>query len=210
MPLNDLGYAMRIMRRAPLFTAAVASTVALNLPDFGASVLNFLSRRAPTHTLEHLAAVGFNAVTLSGNGEPEQLSGNRISPALVRMLVSHPWRAGRFAGDEEKPGVAPVASARDCGSGAGARQCAAVALLIATIGVYGGMAYSVNRRTRDIGLRMALGARSGSVPRLIAGEGMTVVLAGIGIGLIGGLAWIGRSPAWFSVSHRRHRAPTPR
>jgi putative ABC transport system permease protein len=65
---------------------------------------------------------------------------------------------------------------------------AAVALLIAAIGIYGVLAYSVNQRTREIGLRMALGATPRGVLQLILGEGMRVVLIGIGIGLAGGLA----------------------
>src|SRR5207249_3296815 len=69
---------------------------------------------------------------------------------------------------------------------------AAVALLIAAIGIYGVLAYSVNQRTREIGLRMALGAQPGGVLRLVVGEGMTVVMIGIGIGLLGGLA-LGRA-----------------
>jgi putative ABC transport system permease protein len=62
------------------------------------------------------------------------------------------------------------------------------ALLIATIGIYGVLAYSVNQRTREIGLRMALGATPGNVLRLIVGEGMRVVVIGVVIGLAGGLA----------------------
>jgi putative ABC transport system permease protein len=62
------------------------------------------------------------------------------------------------------------------------------ALLIAAIGIYGVLAYSVNQRTREIGLRMALGATPGNVLRLIVGEGMKVVLIGVVLGLAGGLA----------------------
>jgi putative ABC transport system permease protein len=67
-----------------------------------------------------------------------------------------------------------------------------VALLIAAIGIYGVLAYSVNQRTREIGLRMALGATPGSVLQLIVAQGMKVVVVGVVIGLAGGLA-LGRA-----------------
>jgi ABC-type antimicrobial peptide transport system permease subunit len=63
-----------------------------------------------------------------------------------------------------------------------------VALLIASIGIYGVLAYSVSQRTGEIGVRMALGATPRGVLRLIVGEGMTVVLIGIGTGVVAGLA----------------------
>ena len=64
---------------------------------------------------------------------------------------------------------------------------ASVALLIAAIGIYGVLAYSVNQRTREIGLRMALGAPRGTVLRLIVREGMIVGAIGIGAGLVAAL-----------------------
>ncbi|HEX8838637.1 MAG TPA: ABC transporter permease [Candidatus Acidoferrum sp.] len=145
--LNDIRHAFRTLCQAPLFTAAVALTVALaiaanttmfsvvnavllkpppfqepgrivqvaekndklNLPSFGSSVLNFLSWREQTKEFDELAAIGFSNYTLTGSGEPEPLSGNRISPALTRVLGVPPVVGRAFADDEEKPGSAPVA-----------------------------------------------------------------------------------------------------
>ena len=145
--LNDIGYAIRMMRRTPVFTAAVLMTVALaiaanttifsvvytvilrplpfgqpdrvvqvaekndklNLKSFGASVLNFLSWREQAQSFTDLAAIGYGNVTLSGSGEPEQFSGNRISPALMRVLGLTPVAGRGFTEEEEKPGAPAVA-----------------------------------------------------------------------------------------------------
>src|SRR5579863_4433858 len=145
--MNDVHYALRIMRKSPLFTCTVVLTVALaiganitmfsvvnavllrplpfsqpervvqvaekndklHLASFGSSVLNFLSWREQAHSFEELGALGFANYTLTGPGDPEQVSGNLVSPALTRVLGIKPV-AGRFFSDaEEKPGAAPVA-----------------------------------------------------------------------------------------------------
>ncbi|MGC1366848.1 MAG: ABC transporter permease [Candidatus Acidiferrum sp.] len=62
------------------------------------------------------------------------------------------------------------------------------ALLLATAGVFGVMAYSVSRRTREIGVRMALGAVSGDVLGMILGQGLRTILIGVVVGIAGALA----------------------
>jgi putative ABC transport system permease protein len=64
---------------------------------------------------------------------------------------------------------------------------AVVAIALSAVGLYGVVSYAVSRHTREIGIRMALGATSGSIARLVAGQGLRLIAFGLAAGLAG--AW---------------------
>jgi len=65
---------------------------------------------------------------------------------------------------------------------------ALVALLLAVIGIYGIVAYSVARRTQEMGIRRALGAQQSDILRLLVGQGFRLAMAGVAVGIAGAFA----------------------
>ena len=66
-----------------------------------------------------------------------------------------------------------------------------IALALASAGIYGVVSYAVSRRTREMGIRMALGAQASDVLKLVLTESMTLIFAGVAIGLMGAFALTG-------------------
>jgi putative ABC transport system permease protein len=80
---------------------------------------------------------------------------------------------------------------------------AGAALVLAAVGIYGVMSYTVTRRAHEMGIRMALGASRANVLRLVLGQSLVLTLAGIGLGLAGSLAMAGLiSSLLFNVKSR--------
>lgn len=65
---------------------------------------------------------------------------------------------------------------------------AGIALLLASVGIYGVISYLVSQRTREVGIRLALGARTEDVLKLVVGRAALLALSGVGVGLVGALA----------------------
>ncbi|HYY98056.1 MAG TPA: ABC transporter permease [Pyrinomonadaceae bacterium] len=105
-----------------------------------------------------------------------------LTPA-VREAVRQVDRAQPVTGFKEMEQVVGEAAAQPRFNSLLLAVFAGLSLLLAAAGIYGVMSYGVTQRTREIGLRVALGAQSRDVLRMVVGQGMWLTLLGVGIGL---------------------------
>src|SRR5438046_5635812 len=114
-----------------------------------------------------------------------------VRTSVEPMSLATSVRNAIWAVDKDQP-VAEIDTMDHIVSQAIARQrfsmlllgiFAALALVLAAVGIYGVMSYSVAQRTHEIGIRMALGAKAGDVLRAVLAQSMAPVVAGVGIGL---------------------------
>src|SRR5437588_5736693 len=80
----------------------------LNLPQFSASVLNYISWKEQALSFQHLGAIGSANFNLTGKGDPEQFTGSTISPSIFPLLGIQPLRGRGFRDGEDRPGAPPV------------------------------------------------------------------------------------------------------
>ena len=181
-----------------------------NLTRVGFSYPRFLEVQQRHEVFSALALSAGNAFTMTGRGDPEQLIGLQASAALLPALGLEPVLGRSFSAGEDRQGgehVALISHAmwqqrfnRDpsvIGQALtldGARLAllllagfAALALVLASLGVYSVMAHLVAFRTSEIGLRIALGATPGAVMRMVLGHGRRLTLVGVAFGIAGAL-----------------------
>jgi putative ABC transport system permease protein len=130
----------------------------------------------------------------------------RLATLLVRTSSDHPLRllgavqAAVHQVDPHLPVYGGASLESQLGSFAAARRFqtsllawfSAAAMLLAAIGIYGLIQYSVTARTHEIGIRIAVGARSGDVFRQVMGDGLKLCATGLTVGL-GGALWVARA-----------------
>jgi putative ABC transport system permease protein len=123
--------------------------------------------------------VGFGSLVVRAQGDPN---------LLIKAVEAAVWRINKNQGFANVMTLEQIKS-ESLGSNRLRTGLlggfAAIALLLAAVGVYGVMSYSVAQRTHEMGIRAALGANAGDLVRLVVGNGMLIAVAGLVLGALG-------------------------
>jgi hypothetical protein len=213
---RDLRYAGRTLRREPAFTLVVIATLALgigastaifsvcnavllkrlpypqperlvmiweqgrNSPSSRVSAANFVDWRDQSHSFSQMAAINPSVdYVLTGRGEPQRLAGAAVSADFFPLLGVHMETMQQVVS-------ASVGAPRFRTTLVGA--FALMALIIASIGIYGVISYSVRQRTREFGVRLAMGATASDVLSLVLRRALFLIGGGLALGLLGSAA----------------------
>ena len=174
---NPLGKQFHVLSDLTVEVAGVAGNVRGN-PLMGGDarlVLYLPERQHPSRSMTLV-------VRASGAGDATELA--RLVQREIGLLDS------RLAAGDILPMRRVIASAISPQSATAQTLAVAamVALLMACVGIYGVMAYSVAQRTQEFGVRVALGATSGGIVRLVLGRAAVLAVLGVAIGIVGALA----------------------
>jgi hypothetical protein len=133
-----------------------------------------------------------NAMELSGLGEPMQVTTARLTGTLLSLLGVSPALGRPFTQEEDDHGQPVALISYSLWQGRFntivLTAFALCAVLLAILGIYGVIAFSVAQRTREIAVRMALGAQAGGVVRLVTMAGAKLALVASALGIAGAMA----------------------
>jgi ABC-type antimicrobial peptide transport system permease subunit len=193
--LQDLRHAVRALRRTPAFTAIAVLTLALGIgvnTAIFSIVYAVLLRPLPYHQPEQRALI-------SSAFDKPGASRAPLSGALLHEIQRRATLLSGVAGIDGATAHAAMGNIRPMTEHVEQAQASValtaalagvfgiLALALAAIGIYGVTDYSVSRRMHEMGVRMALGAGSPEIMRLVMREGMALAFAGILLGTAGAL-----------------------